>query len=758
MDEIHFGIGTALTARSDRGARAFVWSVWLVMILVALACLAKYGRSVPFSEDWLLVPPLTGNEPNLMNWLWAQNNEHRIPFPRLILLGLLKATHGDFRAGMLFNIIVLGALSLAMIRVARHVRGGRTSFADAFFPIALLHLGNWENLFWSWQITQIIPMVLTCVILLTLTRSRTLATPGAAVLAGISLVLLPLSGANGLIFVPLIALWLGYCGVLQWRAKRAKEERWWIGGFLLGSAAIAIFLTGLYFVGYERPPHSSLSSGLGATLQAALQFLALGFGPIARSSWTLSMIAAIGVLLPSAVVVVLEVLRHRGQERHRALGVLAFLASTAVFALAMGWGRSKVLLLSVWGGIWPTRYVLLAVPALFAAFLIWELYGPTNIRSIVQYGLFLGMFLLIPFNTIHGFWWYDWYLEGVEPFERDLRAGVPLSSLAERNREFLFRWMDPGFDKLRMLQEAGIGLFSQMQEDPADSKDSILGVASTPAQPQAQSIVSSTDIPLVTQEIRYYMPEAGEVYLVWGLNGWHVAPEELRPAGTEVKDNVMHTPMIQKDDAFVAKVAVPAETAIDYCFRITKKRGSFDITWPLCEGNYREILTGDGVTEVETNLTLALVSQEIRYRMPEAGEVHLIWGLNGWHVAPEELRPAGTEVKNNVMHTPMVRQGDTFVAQVGVPAGTTIDYGLQITERRGLFDIVYPIWDGNYQEIPPGNSVTEVEAAVTLARDLWDVLDKRLYFLAGVGALLCTWLAAFFFLGFVHEYRSPHIY
>ena len=32
--------------------------------------------------------------------------------------------------------------AVAMIWVARRLRGGRISYADAFFPIALLHLGN----------------------------------------------------------------------------------------------------------------------------------------------------------------------------------------------------------------------------------------------------------------------------------------------------------------------------------------------------------------------------------------------------------------------------------------------------------------------------------------------------------------------------------------------------------------------------------------------------------------------------------------
>src|SRR5438132_7946183 len=105
--------------RSDRGARTFFWSVCFVMMLVALVFLVKYGRIFPLTEDWLVVPALTWNEPHMVQWLWGQVNEHRVPFPKLVLLVLLKATHGDFRIGMIFNILTLGLLSAAMIYVAR---------------------------------------------------------------------------------------------------------------------------------------------------------------------------------------------------------------------------------------------------------------------------------------------------------------------------------------------------------------------------------------------------------------------------------------------------------------------------------------------------------------------------------------------------------------------------------------------------------------------------------------------------------------
>jgi len=238
----------------------------------------------------------------------------------------------------------------------------------------------------------------------------------------------------------------------------------------------------------------------------------------------------------------------------------------------------------------------------------------------------------------------------------------------------------------------------------------------------------------VTQEYRYYMPEAGEVYFVWGLNGWQIAPDRLRPAGTKIKYMLMHTPMVQIEDVFFAKIRVPAGTAVDYCFLVTKKRGSFDVTWPVCDGNYRDILLENGVKQISTALTLDLVTEEIQYYMPEAGKVDMVWGLNGWHVVPEELRPPGTEVKNKVMHTPMVQERITFVAKVWVPVGTTINYGFLITERRGIFDIVYPVWDGDYRVIPAKNSITEIRGTPNLSIDSSQIVFG-LYLLLGITLL-----------------------
>lgn len=460
---VYQGATTVPAINSDRGARVFVWSVWLVMMFVALACISKYGRNIPLAEDWLLVAPLTGNEPDLLGWLWVQNNEHRVPLPRLILLGLLKVANGDFRIGMFFNAITLGVLAFCMILVARHLRGGRTIFADAFFAIALLHIGNWENLVWSWQLSFVLPTALIFGIFLVMLVRPTLTTPSAAVFTGSCLVLLPLCGAIGLVFVPFLALWFSYCGVLQWYAVKTNGGRRWCGGFLLGSAAIALCLVGLYFVGYERPYWNPPSPGIGATLKTTAKFVALGLGPAAAKSWALSVMVAFGILIPSAAVAVLGVFRHQGWERSRALGVLLFSCILAIFALAIGHGRAGLVPTA---GM-PMRYVLLAVPALCTAFFVWELYGQPKFRTTVQTSLLILMCLLIPFNTRVGFQWRDWYLQGMNAVEQDLLYGTPGSVLAERHRDFLIHWWDETklANHLQMLHDTRIGPFTQMRED-----------------------------------------------------------------------------------------------------------------------------------------------------------------------------------------------------------------------------------------------------------------------------------------------------
>lgn len=110
----------------------------------------------------------------------------------------------------------------------------------------------------------------------------------------------------------------------------------------------------------------------------------------------------------------------------------------------------------------------------------------------------------------------------------------------------------------------------------------------------------------------------------------------------------------------------------------------------------------------------SLVTQEFRYRLPEASEVYLVWGVNGWQVVPEEIQPQDTEV-TTVMHTPMKLEGDTFIVKVQVPAGTPVDYGFQTRKKRTGTPIEW-VWDGDYRLIAAKDSIIEKQGTVTLTK------------------------------------------
>ncbi|MEM7028481.1 MAG: sulfatase-like hydrolase/transferase [Chloroflexota bacterium] len=274
--------------------------------------------------------------------------------------------------------------------------------------------------------------------------------------------------------------------------------------------------------------------------------------------------------------------------------------------------------------------------------------------------------------------------------------------------------------------------------------------------------------PLATHDIVYHLPDAGEVYLVWGINGWQPLSEPLLPAGTEVKDNLMSTLMRREGDTFKATVQVPQGAQINYGFSITENRAGFAID-AIWDGYDNAIVPLDnGLTEIVSDmemegvvgaLTNPLRPQKIRYYFPTAGEVNLIWGINGWQQLPETARSAGTEVKDNLMHTAMVRDGDTFVANINAPNGTLINYGFSITKKREGTPIE-PLWDGSREAIVGKDNTIGVYATFSLAnaRIIPADFDLGLPFLLWVSLplLLVLILRRGFKFGYPHQPISPY--
>jgi hypothetical protein len=447
----------------SKGPEITVWTTWIVMLLAAFVCIFLYGRNIPLAEDWLMVKPLTGNEQNFGSWLWQQNNEHRIPLPKLIYLFFLKITNGDFRSGMVLNVLSLGFLSAVLIKTFKYIRGGKTNYTDAFFPIVFLHIGNWPNLFWSWQFTFVLPTLLTCFLILMIALYTKLLSLRLAIIASVSMISLPLCGANGLIYLSPVLPWLAYEGFLHLREKEPGANRR-IGLLLFTAIGLTLLIVGAYFIGYIKPYWNPPSPGLEATLKTGVKFMAMSFGPSVSNSWRFSSAIILLLVMATTILLVSAVFKFKWNSREfqRAMGLLFFMGASMIFALAMGYGRAALV---PQVGL-PIRYVILAVPILVICYCSWELYGLPILRKIVKWSLFLSMLVLLFANTREGLTWRDYYVQGADAVIRDIKRGVPQSELVKRHQEFLLHWnKEMLITSMQQLKNAGMGPFTYMKDD-----------------------------------------------------------------------------------------------------------------------------------------------------------------------------------------------------------------------------------------------------------------------------------------------------
>jgi hypothetical protein len=449
---------------------------------------AHFGRNVPFFDDWEIVPSLTGAQPVTASWLWSQHHEHRIPLPRLVLLALYRISNDDFRAGMYFNAFALAGLAAALAVAARTVRGS-TRYADAFFPVALLHWGHCENVLWSWQVGFLVSVVLAGAMLVLIVTGRSpphpqalsakggatgaefeLGPKGVAIrglLAATCVLLLPLCGANGLAFVPGLALWLIYSTIHCLRTCRFQRRS---SGLLVVTMALgALLLSGFYFVGYHRTEIHPPSPSFSASIRTAVQFLGMSVGPgllpPELSPWRLLCTSIVMVLLLLAAALLLWSWRMHSDERVRTAGLLLYLAGVVCLALGIGWGRA---------GLEPDaglqgRYVTLAVLALCWAYFVLLIYGKPIPGSWLIWALFSLVCVMLPFNTQVGLGYGKHQQARLDAFIRDMKDGLPPFALAYRYSELpevVYPQPREFASYLSLLRQAGIGEFATLATDP----------------------------------------------------------------------------------------------------------------------------------------------------------------------------------------------------------------------------------------------------------------------------------------------------
>lgn len=484
----------APTAAPAAQARAWAgpvvaWGAWAVLTAGALGLVALYGSNVPYYDDWDIVDRITGTQPVTPDWLWELHNSHRLPAPKILVLGLFKLSGVDFRSEMVVSVAALSALAAALIGTARRVRGW-TSFTDAFFPLLLLNWGLWKVLLWGWQMHVILPVALAGVPLLVMARQPAAPPLRLTLLAWVCIVLLPLCAAHGLAFVPALAVWLVYLAWVYWNAPHPRRR---LRGLLVGGLAVLASLPVPlhYLVQYEKED-MVLEFSLRAAAATAVKFLTLGFGPVAETLWPLSGIAVLGLLGGAGLILAWNVLRPAAAGvapaarakaprreprspggRPRAVGLLLFLGGLASLAVGFGLGRSyRGNLLTPY---WVAHYRAFPLPTFYFLYLAWAVYGPGRLLRVLVPGLLCAFQLLIlPLDTYHGWQQARDMRREMAAFEQDLVRGEPVLALVSRHAnglcptqtQYTTRIQTDLARRLRDLREARIGIFQQLRDDP----------------------------------------------------------------------------------------------------------------------------------------------------------------------------------------------------------------------------------------------------------------------------------------------------
>jgi hypothetical protein len=447
--------------RRPRRAQAVVWGLWAVLSAGLVGYVAwAANENTPFADDLELVPLYTGAQPFTPSWLWEPYNEHRLPLPRLVLgLGGVLTNH-DYRTGAYCSVALLAAMTAGMLLTARRLRGF-TTLTDAFFPLALLHWGQYETLVISYALNLAASAALGSAALFVIVRVRGVPTARQAILYALCLFALPLCGSSGVALVPALALWLAVGGVVRWRDGRPHARR--DGALLLALAAAALAQVAVYLAGLRQVATPFKSPGIDASLRTFAQFLTNCLGPAAQSLWPAS---GVVVLLLGAATVwkLVRDWQDRPADRLRTEGMLLWGGALVSLGLGIGWGRAG---LGETAGL-ATRYVTLAAPLLCLVYLAWvAVPGSRLTRNLPAVLCLLAVGLFVP-STCYGLYRGQMRRDRLAALRADVQKGRTPEELARDWGAVIFLPDSEGrvAEWFTLLRDAGQGPYRGLTVSP----------------------------------------------------------------------------------------------------------------------------------------------------------------------------------------------------------------------------------------------------------------------------------------------------
>lgn len=237
--------------------------------LLTLSFIDSFGVNLPVKDDWDFAATLVRFKEHSLTLedLWAQHNEHRILFPRILMLAMANFTHWNLRAEMFLSVL-LASISVVLLALLIHKSfGGWNKYSVSLAAIdsaLFFSLSQWQNWLWGFQSAWFLPPL--CLLGTLLVQRSGLPWFGRLVISLMLMFISTFSLANGMIcwVVTLPAIALG----LKAESRRIKRTAWVIWTVAFASTMAA------YFCRYYRPSlHPSITLALQQPVPVTRFFL-----------------------------------------------------------------------------------------------------------------------------------------------------------------------------------------------------------------------------------------------------------------------------------------------------------------------------------------------------------------------------------------------------------------------------------------------------------------------------------------------------
>ncbi|MBA2585906.1 MAG: hypothetical protein H0U99_05420 [Chthoniobacterales bacterium] len=328
------------------------------MFAALLACLlpagimvlliSRYGVNVPFWDEWNLVDLFEKAHAHRLSFadFFAQNNEHRVVFPKIIFLLLEHFTHWNTRAEMFFSVFLCALTALCLQWVLwRTLRlpSPRLLMLMVIINVLLFSPCQYENWLWGYQLACF--LLASCLLAGVAVLCSELPQLVKFLFAGGCAMVATFSGGNGMLLWPLLLLTF----LLRTDRSNRKAAIRWSSGWIL----IATCAAGLYFFHYQKPPwHPPLASSRNLLDYYCYISAFLG-SPLGRHEEGASLIwpVSVGSVALALCILIAGTITWRRRDtallRNAApwisIGGFALLSSIMACITRIGFGRTQAL-------------------------------------------------------------------------------------------------------------------------------------------------------------------------------------------------------------------------------------------------------------------------------------------------------------------------------------------------------------------------------------------------------------------------------